>query len=155
VKIRSHSGSKSKAEYEPALLATRKLQCSMWNERLESSDLSISRSALSFLLKPVDIILFSPEDVHRAIECLQWLCQSFVNQEVVEYCEKFHTDQNEFEPKQILTQCVQEIANRYIFQLLSASRKFDPSFPIPSVYQEQFNKIQSAQLRSSIFNFIS
>jgi hypothetical protein len=156
VKIRSHSASKSKTEYKPALLVARKLQCFMWNERLESRGINISQGALSYLLKPVGSSLSSREEIHRSIECLESLCQSFINQEIGQYCEKFYMGQDELvEQKQILTLCVEEIANRYVFQLLSASRKCDPLFPIPSVYLEQFNNIQSAQLRSSILNFVS
>jgi hypothetical protein len=150
------------------LKATRSIQLEAWNCLLLSSSSpsrrEIDEEQLALILAPQECILNNSARIYQAIEMMDELYDIFVKQMLPRYFQ-VQNDENaekqnyilEAEDQKILQQCLHEMKQRYIYQLISLtlSQQKCPDFQLPAKYQEQFHQLQSNQLKLSIFNFLS
>jgi ribosomal protein L28 len=165
LQLRSHSQSKSKREYQPALKATHSIQLEAWNSLLLSScspsHREIDEELLTLILAPQECILNNSARIYQAIEMIDELYDIFVKEMLSRYFQVQNGENGnsviDAEKQKILQQCLHEMKQRYIYQLISLTltQQNCPDFQLPPKYQEQFHQLQSNQLKLSIFNFLS
>lgn len=162
IQLRMHKASKSKREFQAASLATRRLQLKMWSELIESK-CEVTEKLLSIILKPeTEIALVEDKErIAAAVLLLQHMKEAFI----IRYIPGCSSSSLSLSPsseikdsivleemERIVLSCLDEFHQRYVFQLLSYAVNKFPDFPIPENYKEDFQLIQSNQLKTSILS---
>lgn len=165
IQLRMHKASKSKREFQAASLATRRLQLKMWSELIESK-CELTEKLLSIILKPeTEIALVEDKErIAAAVLLLQHMKEAFIIRYIPAYKSCSSSSPNLSpsleikdsivleEMERIVLSCLDEFHQRYVFQLLSCAVNKFPDFPIPENYKEDFQLIQSNQLKASILS---